>query len=1104
MPFHFRLGKRSQQYNVANKDLFVIPIELLTNECIECTLLASSLGQECLHNVCQKINLQQPDYFGLLFKSKKNVDQWVDLTRPLKKQLDKHATEVRLYFRLLYFVPNFHFLSDEVSRYHYFCAMKGLVIEGRIACSRDDAILLASFSLQAEFGDYIPERHTVEYLNNFALFPKSMVSNKLARDVLVECAINAYRNLQGVQPNVAEIYYITEAQQRDGYGQEGFPAKDLDNGQEVCLGVCIRGIFVVNTQANTLELFKWEHIANLIHHKKVFTVERNRNSCPANTHRRNYSTYDGEYASCMWRVCVEQHQYYMKGVQSVTDNDLMTADHMASLPIQSVTGNIIPAGMSYVMSNTVNDKHQFYGVEALQSHKTPSALHNSINNLTTDYGQPQQQCLQPINSLYESINKVNVIRSITANGLPPNQYNAHYHDYTQNGVSDHDALRQRSSTEPIELQHIAINCAGNGVPTIQHSDVRPKTPSTASSPVNQSSSNTPIYENQLNSSDLTYEQRKKLLPAYKNPPDYDTFLKHKYSAMASLSQSMSSIPSRLASQSKMNSASSSSLVHPLLNQNGGVHSMLASSTASVAHVLPKPSRSTTVVNANLYTNYADLSNLDLDKSVGGHQAVAYRSSLTPESGTVVTNNQMILNQLRYQKQQMQSSGMITNSSPELNNLNLYQKKSVQFKNDLKSNGLIKHVEDYETNFNPEEKSSSQFCFTSVPDLTFQNGQATTRNSNGINAIGSPISFNKNNPNVISFGGKNLKLFNSRLNAGSEPNLLNHNYSNATSNCYSLQKSHLNSDNRSNSGLMTESPAQLASRQNPFPYSASSKIDKSKETSTDPMSPSTDPYSPNVYSPLHHQKIYVNLSSLNNVFTNSDQQPQPLPPVITKIDIPGAGCKPVLQQVNISSNHPHPPATVNTCNDVSSYGHITQPDSNGHAMLQASGNVNLTPSLSNVAKGATDAFNLTESSSTDSAYMSKGSIKSNTKHSRLIVFESHFKDQDFTREFELLPRMDPRAKFTTASLGENILKNRFRDILPYEENRLVSFYSIVFLYIPCLLQSKANTNQRESIWLHQCIARGAQLSFHATPLHCCARSPAQHHNRFLANGVRTEY
>jgi tyrosine-protein phosphatase non-receptor type 14/21 len=46
------------------------------------------------------------------------------------------------------------------------------VLEGKLACSKEQAILLAAYSLQAEFGDHDPERHTVEYLKEFALVPQ--------------------------------------------------------------------------------------------------------------------------------------------------------------------------------------------------------------------------------------------------------------------------------------------------------------------------------------------------------------------------------------------------------------------------------------------------------------------------------------------------------------------------------------------------------------------------------------------------------------------------------------------------------------------------------------------------------------------------------------------------------------------------------------------------------------------------------------------------------------------------------------------------------------------------------------------------------------------
>lgn len=71
------------------------------------------------------------------------------------------------------------------------------VIEGRILCDADQAVLLASYSMQgtkfnikilnkffnylffhiciAEFGDHDLEKHTSEYLKDFALFPKVIV-----------------------------------------------------------------------------------------------------------------------------------------------------------------------------------------------------------------------------------------------------------------------------------------------------------------------------------------------------------------------------------------------------------------------------------------------------------------------------------------------------------------------------------------------------------------------------------------------------------------------------------------------------------------------------------------------------------------------------------------------------------------------------------------------------------------------------------------------------------------------------------------------------------------------------------------------------------------
>lgn len=172
MPFKLKLNK-SRQYNVVSKSLFVISIELLDGVVVECTLGSDSLGQECLENVCQRLVINQPELFGLRYASRQRGPRWLDLDRPLKRQLDKHAASNQLWLRVMYYVTaGTAAVTDEMSRYHYFLQLKNDLSEGKIACDCRQAVVLASYARQAEYGNHDAERHTVDYLKNLLSFPK--------------------------------------------------------------------------------------------------------------------------------------------------------------------------------------------------------------------------------------------------------------------------------------------------------------------------------------------------------------------------------------------------------------------------------------------------------------------------------------------------------------------------------------------------------------------------------------------------------------------------------------------------------------------------------------------------------------------------------------------------------------------------------------------------------------------------------------------------------------------------------------------------------------------------------------------------------------------
>ncbi|XP_076762475.1 protein tyrosine phosphatase non-receptor pez isoform X1 [Xylocopa sonorina] len=312
MPFKFHL-KKSRQYNVVSKNQYVICIELLDTS-IECTLSIDSLGQECLDNVTQRLGLGQPEFFGLRYISRHDSPsaRWVDMDKPLKKQLEKEAKNFSLYLRVMYYVTDVQLIQDEMTRYHYYLQLKSDVLEGRFPCNSRQATLLASYSMQAEFGNYDAERHTIECLQQCTLFPKDVIqADPGGQDSLLHTAVCQYKNLVGVTQSAAEELYISIVMQLEGYGNETFSTKDSGNN-EVILGISINGIMVVYPNTQTTQFYRWKDISNVINHKKTFRIE-----CQAEGEEpKQFIFTESRNAKYVWRLCIAQHTFYMQHQES--------------------------------------------------------------------------------------------------------------------------------------------------------------------------------------------------------------------------------------------------------------------------------------------------------------------------------------------------------------------------------------------------------------------------------------------------------------------------------------------------------------------------------------------------------------------------------------------------------------------------------------------------------------------------------------------------------------------------------------------------------------------------------------------------------------------
>lgn len=306
MPFKFYL-KRSRQYDVVSKNQYVICVELLDTTSIECTLSIGSTGKECLMNVAQRLGLGQPEFFGLCYigKDSPNSSRWVNMDKPLKRQLDKKAKNFNIHLRVMHYITNVQFIQDDFTRYHYYLQLKNDLLEGRIICNASQASLLASYSMQAEFGNYDAARHTPNRLQQEIFFSKVLTeAEPREQESLLDDAIRQFKILTGVSQSAAEEMYIMTVMQLEGYGYETFIAKDESNNQ-VILGVSINGIMVGSPSSKSVRLYRWDDIVHVISHKKTFRIEWQ----IGGENHKQFTFGESRVAKYAWQLCIAKHTF---------------------------------------------------------------------------------------------------------------------------------------------------------------------------------------------------------------------------------------------------------------------------------------------------------------------------------------------------------------------------------------------------------------------------------------------------------------------------------------------------------------------------------------------------------------------------------------------------------------------------------------------------------------------------------------------------------------------------------------------------------------------------------------------------------------------------
>ncbi|XP_075235733.1 FERM, ARHGEF and pleckstrin domain-containing protein 1-like isoform X2 [Lycorma delicatula] len=282
--------------------MFAIRVQMLDDSVTMFQIQAKAVGRVLFDQVCKQLHLLEADYFGLEYQDVTGTRYWVDLEKPMSRQVGLSLVDMLLKFCVKFYTPDPAQLEEEFTRYLFCLQIKRDLAQGHIQCNDNTAALMASYIVQAECGDYVAEDYPdPSYLSTHKFVPHQ--DHELERRIMEN-----HKKHAGQSPAEADLNLLETARRCELYGMKMHPAKD-NEGVPLNLSVAHMGIVVFQnyTKINT---FSWAKIRKISFKRKRFLIK---------LHPEGYGYYKDTVEfyfegrnECknFWKKCVENHGFF--------------------------------------------------------------------------------------------------------------------------------------------------------------------------------------------------------------------------------------------------------------------------------------------------------------------------------------------------------------------------------------------------------------------------------------------------------------------------------------------------------------------------------------------------------------------------------------------------------------------------------------------------------------------------------------------------------------------------------------------------------------------------------------------------------------------------
>ena len=188
--------------------------------------------------------------------------------------------------------------------------VKNAILTDEIYCPPETSVLLASYAVQAKYGDYQKDVHTPGFLANDRLLPERvMAQHRLSREEWEERISNWYMEHRGMLREDAMMEYLKIAQDLEMYGVNYFEIKNK-KGTELWLGVDALGLNIYEKEDRLTPKigFPWSEIRNISFNDRKFVIK------PIDTKAPNFVFFAPRLRinKRILTLCMGNHELYMR------------------------------------------------------------------------------------------------------------------------------------------------------------------------------------------------------------------------------------------------------------------------------------------------------------------------------------------------------------------------------------------------------------------------------------------------------------------------------------------------------------------------------------------------------------------------------------------------------------------------------------------------------------------------------------------------------------------------------------------------------------------------------------------------------------------------